>query len=211
LRPEDGEALLSCELWESDYRKHGISDPNLTAWWAIAAVELQNDKDKAREILLQANARFQGRFQGVERGELASALWRLAGAKETEYLVTWFYGEKPPYHLFPHQRVKFLTGVSKHRNEESRKFLADLITHKEFETIDWQSLKKLVTIVNAWSDKPVVNSTLIEAARHPSGEEHYDRDVEKAKKDYPKESENLQQTLSQWRLALSAAVSQWNE
>lgn len=167
LRPQDADALLACELWERDYLKHGISDPTLTSWWAIAAAALKNDKDKAQDLLLQAFARFQGEYQAAERAQVAIALWRLVGPDATKFLVKWFYDEGPPYTHFPHQRATFLNGIAKHRNPENRKLLVALVRHKSYETLDWQSLKTLIPIVNAWSDKPVVDRKLVEAAWHP--------------------------------------------
>jgi hypothetical protein len=79
------------------------------------------------------------------------------------------------------------------------------LTHKDYETLDWQSLETLTTIVNAWSGKPVVDSKLAEAARHPYGQGHFDS-VDRAKKEYPKETEALLRTLSQWRSTLRTAI-----
>jgi hypothetical protein len=206
LRPGDADALLACEVWERGYAKHNISDPTLTAWWAIAAAELTKDKAKARALLLKAFDRFQGRHQANERAQLAVALWRLAGLKATEFLVKWFYDDWPSYGQFPHQRAAFLTGIAKYRDPENRKLFAALVRHKGYATLDWQSLRTLVNIVNAWSAKPVVDSRLVEAAWHPLGIGLFDQASDKAKKAYPKETAALLRVLDQWRTKLSAAI-----
>lgn len=211
LRPKDADTLLACELWERDYRKHGISDPTLTAWWPIAAADLISDKEKAKDLLLQAFDRFKGEYQGNERGELAIALWRLVGPDATRFLVQWFYTEGPAFTQFPHQRAAFLHGIAKYRQPENRKLLAALVRDKGFDTLDWQSLKSLVNIVNDLSDKPVVDRRLIEAAWHPYGEGHFQQSAEKARKEYPKETEALLRTLGEWRTKLSAAILQWEK
>jgi hypothetical protein len=208
LRPGDAETLLACEVWERDYVKHGISDPTLTAWWAIAAAELTNDKDKTQALLLKAFARFQTKHQGNERAQLAIALWRLVGPDAIRFLVAWFYDERPSYSQFPHQRAMFLTGIAKYRKSENRKLLAALVRHKGYATLDWQSLRTLVTLVNAWSDRPVVDARLVEAAWHPFGEGHFDQAPDKARKAYPKETEALLRTLDRWRSKLRAAILQ---
>jgi hypothetical protein len=211
LRPRDAETLLACEIWERDYVKHGISDPMLTARWAIAAAELTKDKDKAQDLLLVAFARFPDNYQGNERAQLAIALWRLVGPDATRVLVKWFYDEKPPYHQVPNPRAAFLAGLAKHRHPENRKLLAALVRHKGYETLDWESLRTLVNVVNAWSDKPVVEPRLVEAAWHPYGEGHFIRAPDKAAKEYPKETEALLRTLNQWRTQLSTAILQWDK
>jgi hypothetical protein len=209
LRPMDADALLACELWERDYIKHEIHDPTLTAWWAIAAAELTKEKEKAQALLLQAFPHFKEDYQGNERAQLAIALWRLVGPDAAKFLVKWFYDERPPYAQFPNQRATFLEGIAKHRNPENRKLLAALVRHKGYDTLDWQSLRTLVTIVNAWSDKPVVDAKLIEAAWHPYGEGGFDQAADKARKEYPKETEALLRTLSQWRSTLSPVILEW--
>lgn len=211
LRPQDAEALLACELWERDYVKHEITDPTLTAWWVIAAAELKNDKDKAQDLLTQAFGRFQAEHEDDERAQLAIALWRLVGPEATKFLVKWFYDEGPPPTHFPHQRARFLNGVAKYRNPENRELFVALVKHKGYETLDWQSLKTLIPIVNAWSDKPVIDRRQVEAARHPYGEAGFDQAIDKAAKEYPQETEALLRTLSQWRTALRAAILQWDK
>jgi hypothetical protein len=63
--------------------------------------------------------------------------------------------------------------------------------------------------VNAWSDRPVVDAKLVEAAWHPFGESHFDEAIDQAKKTCPKETKALLRTLDQWRSKLSGAILQW--
>lgn len=49
LRSSDSEKLLECEKWERNYQQNGISDPNITSLWPIAAASLK--PDQASKIL----------------------------------------------------------------------------------------------------------------------------------------------------------------
>jgi hypothetical protein len=211
LRPKDAETVLACERWERDYVKNAISDPMLTASWTIAAAELKNDKTKARDLLLGAFAHFQEVYQDGERAQLAVALWGLEGLDASTFVLKWFYDNPPAFGHFPHQRAAFLEGVARQRKPENRKLIAALVRNKDFETLDWQSLRTLVNIVNGWSEKPVVDSRLMEAAWHPFGVGHFDQSMDKARQQYPKETEALLRTLKQWRSNVSAAIVKWDK
>jgi hypothetical protein len=211
LRPKDAQTLLDCDAWERDYAANNISDPTLIAGWTIAAAELKNDKAKAKDLLVKAFDHFKDAYQDSERAHLAVALWRLVGPDASKFLVSWFYDNRPAFGHIPHQRSAFLQGIAEQRTKETRKLLVALVKHKGFDTLDWPSLRSFVTIVNAWSDKPVVDDTLMRAAWHPFHESHFDQEIDKAKQAYPKETDELLRTLGQWRAKVRDAVLQWDK
>ena len=54
LRSADAPALLEQERWERDYQKHGITDPMISPWWAIAAAQFD---DRAAPSILSVRVR----------------------------------------------------------------------------------------------------------------------------------------------------------
>jgi len=121
LRPEDTDTLLECERGEAD---------ELPAW-VVAAAELQ--PNKAKELLNDAFKRFRGEHQGRARAELALALWRFVGPRESKFLVGWLYDEKPERGAFPHAKAAFLREFAEYRKVDVPKLLATLIADKRFE------------------------------------------------------------------------------
>jgi hypothetical protein len=69
-----------------------------------------------------------------------------------------------------------------------------------------QSLKKLTAVVSTWSDKPLVDREVVDAAQHPYGDSRFDNAKEQAAKDFPKETETLLLALGEWRAALKTAI-----
>jgi len=211
LRSEDAEALLACERWQRDYQKHGITDPLLTPWWAIAAADLQ--PRQAKDILLQAFQRFQGEysFDADNRAELAVALWRTQGLTQSRFLIDWFYRERPQRGQFAHCRASFLRAIAAERSPENRKLFAGLMREPGFEALDWQSLEEMAKVVNGWTKKPVVSREELASASHPFGPGHFYWMQAEALLQHPKETRQLMEKLSAWRKALKASVAEWDE
>jgi hypothetical protein len=206
LRPEDAEALVACERWERDYQKHDIVDPTILPDWAIAAAQLQ--PEKARPILKDAWDRFQGKysFDADHRAALALAWWQRAAGEDPSFVVKWFYEETPQRGQFPHCRAWLLQQIGKRQEPQDRKLIAALIWDKGFDTLDWQSLTEVVRVVNGWGGRPVVAADELRDAWHPSGMGHFHWQQDQARKDYPRETEQLLDQLRRWREALRARV-----
>lgn len=160
LRERDAQPLLDCERWERDYLKHGIGDPTITPWWAIAAAHLQ--PDKAEAILHGAFKRFDGKRDGDERADIAAALWKLIGKSQTKFLINWYYTEPLQRGHHPQCRTRFLRSVSKFPNSHPHGLVATIVQDKRFEDLDWQCFEELVHIVNGWLDKPVIDRKSLE-------------------------------------------------
>ena len=87
LRPEDAPTLLAQEAYERDHQKHGITDPMITPWWAIAAADL--NPAAASSMLRAAYERSQGQYDGSQRLELAEAIWRQTA--DAQAASDWFF------------------------------------------------------------------------------------------------------------------------
>jgi hypothetical protein len=206
LRPEDAEALLACERWERDYTKHDIADPTILPDWAIAAAQLQ--PEKAGPILKEAWDRTQGThsFDADHRAALALAWWQRAAEGDPSLVVKWFYEESPQRGQSPSCRTWLLQQIRQHPQAQDRKLITALIWDKGFDTLDWQALTEMVRVVNGWVGKPVVEEDKLRGAWHPYGMGHFHWQQEQARKDYPRETEQLLDTLRGWREALRARV-----
>lgn len=198
LRLEDADALLACERWQRDYLKHGISDPLINPWWAIAAAHLQ--PNHASRILHSAMQRFQGEFDASFQAAIAIALWQLCGTAEKDFIVDWFYEVAPERGAFPHCRGQFVLAMQKETN--GREVVTQIIQDKRLDHLDWQSLHRLVRAVNALEEKPIFTQDQLRQVWHPLGEGHYHWEKGKAQKDYPKETAELEQHLQTWRTRL---------
>lgn len=204
LRKEDSNALLACERWQRDYLRHGISDPLLTPWWAIAAAQL--NPDQASEILHAAYDRFQGQYDAGNQAQLCIALWQLGGQKEWDFILNWFYEVKPGRGMTLHARVRLIQAMQD--DSHGREMIAKIIQDQRLDNLDWQSLRQLVQTVNSWTASPVVTEEDLQAARHPVGSAHYHWEKERARKDYPAETKALEANLQDWRNKLQAISPQ---
>jgi hypothetical protein len=203
LRRGHGDALLACELWERDYQKHKIGDPTITSWWAVAAAHLE--PSSASQILHAAMNRFQGEFDSEERATICIAMWQMCGMSEVKYILNWFFGDSPERGSFPNCRRLFIEAMSREAN--GREIIAELIKDQRLEELDWQSLESLIRAVNRWEETPIITEEEMRKAWHPLGQRCFHREKEKARKDYPKETEDLHGHLRDWRNRLRTTVS----
>ena len=202
LRPGDSAFLLASERWHRDYREHGITDPTISPWWAVAAARL--DPANAPRILHTAMGRFQGKHDADERATLAVALWQSSGNSERSFLANWFFEESPVRGAFPNCRGSFIEAM---RTEaDGQEVITHLIRDKRLDELDWQSLERLVRAVNAWRGTPIVTEEEIRDVRHPLGQGHYHWEKDKARRDWPKETEELEKHLDDWRRQLRSSL-----
>lgn len=206
LGPGDSDELLACERWQRDYQKHGIDDPTITAWWAVGAAHLR--PDSASQILHAAMGRFQGKYDADERSTLCVAMWQLCGRSEREFIVDWFYQDTPQLGSFPNCRGSFIKAVSD--DPDGRAIILRIIEDDRLADIDWQSLERLLRVVNGWLEEPIVTEEELRKARHPLGQGHYFRMKDEAEKEYPEETAELEAQLSEWRERLRSSVPRWH-
>ncbi len=199
----DGYTLLECEQWERDFQKHGISDPTITPWWAIAAASLE--PEKASQTLRAAMNRFHRKLDSRERATLCIAMWQLCGKAEMKFIVDWFFNEQPEHGSFPTSRGQFIEAMRGQTN--GREIIAEIIKDNRLNDLDWQSLKYLVRAVNSWIKTPIVSEEEIHhKVWHPLGEGHYHWEKDNAKMTYPKETEELEKHLRDWQTRLQKSV-----
>lgn len=204
LRRGDGNTLLACERWERDFQKYGITDPTISPWWAVAAARLE--PANASQILHEAMKRFQDEFDSYKRATLSVAMWELRGKAEMKFIVDWLFVEQPQRGSFPNCRGQFIEAMRGQIN--GREVIAEIIKDNRLNDLDWQSLERLVRAVNAWAKTPIVPEAEIRKVWHPLGQGHYHWEKDKATRDYPKETEELQVHLSDWRMKLRMSIQE---
>lgn len=87
----DAPFLLGREQWERRYAEHHISDPLISAWWALAAAQVR--PSMADRVISAALTRFKEPYEEDDRVQLALALWKHAGPRRLPALVEWFYDD----------------------------------------------------------------------------------------------------------------------
>jgi hypothetical protein len=200
LRPADADALLDRETWERDYQKHGITDPLISPWWAIAAAQF--DDRAAPSILRSAYARFQDEYQGYDRLELAEAIWRQNGDASTA--VDWFYRELAD----PNTQESYYLNKLLNTDVRSGEPLAKaLVEDARFDELNWKSLETLARTLNAWKRREVISEEELRSAWSPMGTDFYFKDRAKALEEYPKETAEMLARLARWREVLRRAVT----
>ena len=158
LRPEDYDALLACQYV---LRDSGSVNPA----WAIGAALVQ--PSRASEILHSALAHKTGSYE-TAAGQRAGALWRIRGPAEMAFFVNWFYTVLPTASEPEHQPVVFLWEVKAAARPDTKQLIAALVKDERFDHTDWNTLKELLTIVNAGRSTPLVNERDIYDAQ-PNG------------------------------------------
>lgn len=212
LRPGDSAALLQIQDTAFDQAIQANAPPGHflpppTAWFAIAAADL--DRPRAVAILADAFSRFprQGYTDAWARADLATALWRHGGLAQRDVLRNWFYGETLKDEGVPHSRARFLQSLDP-RDPNAKTLLTSFIADDRFASLDWSSLKLVIPMVNTWARRPVISDEEVASLQHPYGEQHVVQRPAEAMKTYPGQTKALNQTLAQWRQRLKDALPQ---
>ncbi len=210
LRPDHAAALLEIQdtafaQGQQENAAPGHFLPPATAWFAIAAADLE--PQRAQTVLNDAFTRFprQGYTDAWARSDLAAALWRHRGLEQADALRNWFYGESLKDEGVPHSRAKFLASLGP-TDPNTKRLLAKLIADDRFESLDWSSLKFLAPLVNRWTPQPAIPQAELDALHHPYGEQHVVQRPAEAMKTYPVQTVELNQTLAQWRQRIRAIL-----
>lgn len=218
LKPQHAGILLASSYRERSYTANGIKEPIHTPAWAIAAARLR--PDRAVQLLRREYAHFQGEHDGRDRVALSAALWELEGPSQIPYLVDWFYKEQITSSI-PNERSEFLRKITGWKVVERslkitgaekpgiRRLVARIVQDKRFQSLDYQSLRTLVRIVNQWLDEPLITLDQLFRVSHPLGMVHFSLEREKALGKYPKETQAVLETLALWRAKLRASVSRF--
>ena len=193
LRPEDAPWLLT------------QGEATRSVAWFLAAAELQpraasGTVRRAFEVC---------RFHGDERTRAATTLWRLAGPANDDFVVEWFWSDTEPKLGRAPYRASFIDFLTRRFQPEDRSLLGRLVRDKRFEELDWQTLESLIHGLNRNLLHPIVPPREIETTRHPIGKSHFHGMIERAREQYPKETENLLTTMDVWRNRVRNRMADW--
>ena len=189
---------------ESTQRTLSRNDPIVTGWWAIAAARL--DRGRAVAILRAALPRFSEGYLGLDRARLAAGLWELGGTSEKSFVLDWFYHE-PLAGCCVTPRRTFIESLAAVPGGWPR--LALLVADPRFGSIDWLSLDTLAGILNHRSSTPIITDDLYREASHPYWIGTVENQMERAMKEYPRETQKLLAVLEQWRKQIRAGAPNW--
>ncbi len=158
LRPQDVSALRECERQEREFQqKHGITGPNIlmSVWWTVARASLM-EKSKAVEELRKAYDHFQGEYDSHWRIVLSSALLKIGGESEIQFLKDWFYSEKPMENGLggglgseglAYSRAQYIFNVPQRERSKQLKMIAAIIEDDRFESLDVTTLIKIFLVL----------------------------------------------------------------
>jgi hypothetical protein len=195
----------SAELLRDESAQRILSrDPVITGWWAIAAARL--DRVHAGTILHAALPRFSESAWGTDRARIVAALWELGSTSEKRFVLDWFYRE-PLDGCCVTPRRMFLESVAAAPGGWRR--LASFVADPRFDSLDWLSLDTLVRIVNQRSSTPIISDDLYREAQHPYWIGTVENQMERAMKEYPRETQKLLAVLEQWRRRIRASAPIW--
>jgi hypothetical protein len=188
LRPEDAPALLKEEA--------RFRDVHIVHGFAIGAAELQpkNASKWLRKSL--SDRKVNGHASQGYGAELASALWRVVGESEIDFLADWFYGLRADNNFFPGYATLFLRDIKGVRAPADRKLLARLIDDPRFDMLDYQSVSGLIVVVNGWTKMPVIS--------HRDLNPNWDGG-------WGPKSERDEAIVAQWRTKLKKSQAEWNK
>jgi hypothetical protein len=155
LRPTDASALRAnatneLQRWNST-----------TPLWMSAADALQPIHDPARAAAqMKADIEKLSSIPGTDNQHqqvaLATALWHLRGASETDFLVKWFY--TLPSKFSSSRNVDFLVNVEEDGRPDTPVFLKCLVADPNFDTTDWIVVMKIRSAAGADRASPPFNA-----------------------------------------------------
>jgi hypothetical protein len=92
---------------------------------------------------------------------LATALWHLRGASETDFLVKWFY--TLPSKFTSSHNIDFLVNVEEDGRPDTPVFLKRLVADPDFDTTDWIVIMRIRSMVGADRPTPMVSPGELDA------------------------------------------------
>lgn len=159
LRPADASALRAnatneLQRWNST-----------TPQWMSAADALQPIRDPARAAAqiksdIEKLSSIPGTDNQHQQVALATALWHLRGASETDFLIKWFYTLPSDS---ASSRVDFLVHVKEEGRPDTPQFLKCLVAAPNFDTTDWIVIMKMRDIVGADRTSPPLSAGVLDA------------------------------------------------
>lgn len=88
---------------------------------------------------------------GQNRVTLAIKLWRLGGASEQDFLLSWFFVEKGDVMtIWPGAQGQFLESLKTAPDAPTRRLVAALLADGRIENYDIETLRPLAELLNTW-------------------------------------------------------------
>jgi hypothetical protein len=193
FRTQDADAIIAQGQWETDEAGNGY--PMRSAWWWIAAAQLQ--PDKADDILHQGY----DALRKVEKAAdaltpLTLALWRSGGEKEAAFLTDWYYLSDTEFARFIHVQLRndFIDSLVKTARPSDKRFLAHLLQDPRAASIDPETMSHFAIAINGWLPTPIVSpEELDRLSRH-----HFKGGGGLGPEMVPGLLERLQKSIPQW-------------
>ena len=170
-------------------------------YWIIAAAQLE--PKRASELLYAQLSNLPAYDHGEQKADLLATLWKECGSKEQMRLIDCFYDNATS-----DCRRLWLEEITDHR-PETKLLLRSLINDKRFDQLNDPSA--IWALMTATSHNPDQERAVIfewrQKMSHPLGEDRACRNLEKAKLQYPAETERVLAVLSQCRHFLRERVN----
>jgi hypothetical protein len=160
LRPTDASALRANAT--NELRRWNSTAP----LWMAAADALQPIHDPARAAVqiksdIEKLSSIPGTDNQHQQVALATALWHLRGASETDFLVKWFY--TLPSKFTSSHNINFLVNVEQESRPDTPVFLKRLVADPDFDTTDWIVIMRIRSMVGADRPTPLVSPGELDA------------------------------------------------
>ncbi len=184
LRRDDAAALLAQEKNE----RRPVAGYWVSSQWAIAAADLQ--PTQAKTILYNAWKRFAGENEEDDRMNLVLALLKTGGQQEVAFARTWIFTKPQIPSSYSGTRGVMLDMLRTEGNKNSQALATALVADARLDTLNFDSLRGLIELVNRWLPAPIVSKQEMYSAYRGAGEA---------------------KAMTQWRQKLRASVPQWNK
>lgn len=211
LEPEDARLLLELQPWGRDESVR-VSDCALyTAWWWIAAAELQ--PTHAQLVLETAyERRPKGRLTNPQdRADLLCARWRLCPTADDAWAIERFYTEPLDNDRSPPARTSWIHALSADGSQRARATLAALVRHPSFERIDAETLLAIADAVERWTGSKLIDPFERRLLRPPRSVERLGSvdGLAVATAEFPLQMREYSKRLAIWRELLRTSVARW--
>ena len=207
LRTDDANQLIDLAAKELQL-DGGMLGSQLT----IAAAELQ--PDRAIEIVHNAhNVLFETR-SWPHSDELAITLWKKGGISQRDVIIDWFYHQSG-IPIIPSKSIRyFLMNIDNISKPDGKILIASIIKDPRLETLDWETTKTLVGILNRRLNPPWIKPNdvdSLEAKYQKSGLESVLQEGNYLGTGLPQESKLFVPTIPQWHARLRERVSEYEQ
>lgn len=155
FRPEDAEALMAQGRAEMNRKGESMR----TAWWWIAAAQVQ--PDRAGAILREGVEAWRNEafISEEQTGLLMIAMSEMEGEKEADFLTEWVYGpgSKKENRTYVRARQDFIDSLAAGSRSADKHLLARMLSDERAVTLEPEILAHAARAVNGWLPAPLVS------------------------------------------------------